>query len=797
MLVNEVSSQYSVHKIMSSSREIFNAVANSNQANVSVISESKTESEQDDLEAEIKINEREIDQAFLEMQKARPDLVVSDPLQGIYLRKDLDSLQHTNLLKRQRLAMLTGTANELNCRLTGNFFPSIESKALSTRLHAEEVERKFEAEEILKSQLEHIYTRVAKKIAILKVSYTELEDKYKRVSRHYVKTQNTEFVALNCEVAAANQKAQFLKTVQQTRTNYHHLKTTLEGMKANVKIVARKSLEQMSATTLENREKVYKKRSLNATIQSALESHHVTGGLMKVSKDRLGYFFRLFAEIQLPLYKYGLKLNLQTGLSSQDLVDLIDTYKDSIQTETSLKVRFQELSQAAIEKRNECDNIRAYLISLKADELLELAEKPMAVSLNLLNENLKSAEECTARLEQTKDTEEAALRLYFKFQEAIKIFLGCFEGIEGHVKFKREMRVLCEQLRIALTSAPKSAELRNGRLSKKDRSKSSANTSRASTSLLTTTTDTNSDEARFSLTRQRTASLGRSSSFQQYISSVYYDSNVQMARDARELEKSNFISYFGDIDKAINSDVPFENPGLVFTQIVQDASNNLRETLAMLVERGRGLIQGLIKQSKRLKSRLEITVQSTAVLTPSATVVSKSPDKLTKTKDDLDGADDDLHSFKKRSQTLKQLPQSLSRKKAKSCDYSFEEVEEMPKVSANLRVYKTELKNKLEACAAKMLNPKSIRKPKTGEHRYASLPPSELKSVIQEVKYYDTAIKALYSTEKKAKMKLPLQTQPLLSRKIRISSSKAQLATMRSLTSTLQLRSSFSPYNML
>lgn len=774
-------------------------MASLNPLNISGVSEFKYDTARsDNLDSEIRLNEREVERSFAEMQKAVPVVIEADPSECIFLRKELNSLQHANHLKQQRFEMLTGTVHELNCRLTGNLNTAADAKSKTTRTLAEEVELKAEAEEILRSQLEHCYVRVAKKIAVLKVNYTQFEDKCRRVSRHYVKTQHTEFVALNCLAAASTQKALFLKTMHQTRENYRQLKATQHDLQGQVKQDAYFSLERMSASTLASREKISKKRSLDASILTAIEGHREAYVLKRQSHEALEYYYRLFAEIKQPLSAYDLDFDLTLGFTPQQLAELIQIYKQSIHAEASLKVQFQELSQIAEEKRSTCDNIRAELASLKADDILDV-ERPITMSLNLLSEQLISAEEKTAHRELISLKEDWIMRIFSRLLESIRTSVACLLGVDAHTKIKADLKLICVQLQAIMRPKPKQSELRISVPYNRSlyRSRSNISASRASTSTPTFSTEVLGDEAH---AFKRSNSLNRQSALHQLILAESWANGEQILKEAKELEKSSMISYFCDIDVAVSSSVKFETPITLFTHIIKAATQSAGEAIQELTERGFALIANLKRYNGLLKIRLENSIKL------------KMPDKLNKVKEDLESIVDDpeLYTFKKKIMSSKErdlslydvtasLPpnralrqqqaQSLSRKKAKSCDTSFEEGEEMPKVLAKLQVYKADLKEKLATCVAKLQAPRSLRKVKTGEHRYASLPPSELKSVIQEVKYYDSAIKALYSTEKQAKAKLPTQLKPLLSRKIRVSSSKTQLLTMRSLAGLSQPKS--------
>jgi hypothetical protein len=765
-----------------SSRDGFLLASHCNiQLNTSGFTEAPPDSSpSDELDIEVQLNEREIDQAFKVKQLTTPLLKVSDPAEAAQLRREYDALQHSNLLKQQRLEMLTSSCNELRSR-AGSSVSCEGGRTKVLVVKAEEVEAMAEEEEVVRSQLEHIYTRVRKEIAVLKVSYAELDDKYRRVSRHFTNTQSTEFVALNCAAAAASQKAIFHKTAHNARERFQELKASLNTQRSVTQQQAYRAIERMSGAVLSSRDKLKRRRSLSSVIQSTVDSHHLNVASFKQSQDKLAYFIRQFSQIQDALHKYGLELYLQTGLTAKQTSQLIRIYKQAICEEASLKVSFQELSQSAVEKRTECDLIRADLDALRTDDLPWQPEGTPTISTNMLRERLRHAKESTARWEQAGHMEDGIMRIYFKIQESLRTSLACIAAIEAHTSIKRELKLICEQLHRSMTRKPKSSEIRIRVPAKKSmqRSRSSANTSRIATSPIFAT-EVNEDLTRPLQSRQTSRGTSRASSLYGLVSSND-PSDAQISKDARELDKSNFISYFGDIEKALSTGATFDTFALTFAHCLREASWSFKAALTGLVDGGRSFVAYFQTYNKTLRQSLERSAQA------------RLPDKFNKVKEDLDCIEGDmlLYTFKKKSTNFKSPSQVFQpRRMAKSSEVSFEE-EDLPLILSKLQAYKSELKGKLEACSEKHAQ-KGPRK--TSIHRYASVPPSDMKSVIQEVKYYDSAIKALYSTEKQAKVRLPSQEKPLLSKKIRVNSSRLQLEAMCSLAK-LPLKRKKLPHN--
>jgi hypothetical protein len=744
-----------------SSRDFLLASHSNTQLNTSGHSEAPPDdSPGDELDIEIQFNEREIDRAFKVKQLTTP-FVVHDPAEATQLRREYDALQHSNLLKQQRLEMLTSTCNELGSRAASSATCEGGTKELVEK--AEEVEAMAEEEEVVRTQLEHIYARVRREIAVLKVSYAELDDKYKRVSRHFTDTQNTEFVALNCAATAATQKAIFHKTAHNARERFEELKATLKTQRSATQLEAYRALERMSGAVLSSRDKLTRKRSLSSVIQSSVDSHRINVVSLKQNQDKLAYFISQFSMIQDALHRHGLELCLKAGLSAKQTSQLIRIYKRAIVDEASLKISFQELSQSAVEKRTECDLIRANLDALRTDDLPWQPEGTPTTLTNMLKERLRNAKQCTARWEQAADMENGIMRIYFKIQESIRTSLACIRVIEAHTSIKQDLKLICDQLHRSMTRRPKSSQMRIRVPAKKSmsQSKSSMNVSRATTSP-TFATEVNED-----MSKQMSSGMSRASSLYGLVC-LNDSSDAQISKDARELDRSNFISYFGDIEKALSTGVTFETFALTFAHCFRDASRSFKAALTSLVGGGRSLVGYFQTYNKTLKKRLERSAQA------------QLPDKFSKVKEDLDCIEDDLHlyTFRRKSTNFRSPSQVFQpRRTAKSCEVSFEE-EDLPKILSNLQAYKSGVKSRLEASSTKYAQkgPRS-----TSMHRYASVPPSDMKSVIQEVKYYDSAIKALYSTEKKAKVRLPSQEKPLLSKKIRVNSSRLQLEAMCSL----------------
>jgi hypothetical protein len=693
----------------------------------------------------------------------------------------LDSLQHENLVKRQHLQMLTATATELTCRLQGRLTPVSDTKASKLTELAIEVEERGRTEEVLKNQLEFNHTRMSHQISKLKARYTEVEDKLKRVSRHYAKTQNTEFVALNCFAAATMQKTLFIDAMAESRGTYARLKGNQSDRRAKTRLEAQRSLELMSASTLENRVKINHRRSLSSVIESVVASHETNAAQLKTSQTKLQHFINLLAQIQQPLMKYGLFLKLKTDLEPDQVAELIGIFKNTVSEELFLKVRFQELSNDAIEKRTECDLIQKDLDLLKADQLLGQTQRTTSLSLNLLSAHVKEVEADTARQEYVAGLEDVVMRVFCRLQESIRTSVACILVVETFLPIKQQLKQVCSQLQEVLSSKPISAYPPARRSSKRHIRSRSMNTSRASTTY-TFATEANSEEPRFLTARsdmngasspRKAISLALGAAFSFHpVWVVGFGGGAAdnaLVKYAQELEKSNFISYFGQTDNELTcSEGTLENPVSVLILIIQEASQKVRRTFGVLVERGGSLVALLASQNKSLRKCIVSSIET------------KLPDKSHKVKEDLESIQDDFIrcTFNRKSAFVRQPSLVLQpRRMTKSVDVSCDEVEELPRVMTDLRAYKSKLKGQLNKQPVKKLNYRSAKT----ERAYLVPRHSELKSVIQEVNYYDSSIKRLYSTEKMSKVKLPLQVKPLLSKKIRIVDSTLQQTMMRSL----------------
>jgi hypothetical protein len=735
---------------------------------------SNTQRSSEELKAEVEVNELKIDQAFMLKQMEPTAEGAVDLTEVMHLRKQLDSLQHENLLKRQRLQMLTGTATELNSKQLEKLAPVSGGKASKLIELAIEVEEKVRTEEVLKDQLEFNHTRMSHTISKLKVRYSEIEDKFKRVNRHFVKTQHTEFVALNCVAAATMQRTLFIDAMAESRGNYAKLKGSQIDRRAQTRLEAQRSLDRMSASTLAGKVKISHRRSMSSVIETVVASHETNAAQLKASQTKLQYFINLFTQVQQPLVKYGLSLSLNTGIEPLQVAELISIFKNTVSKELFLKMRFQELSNDAIEKRTECDSIQQDLDLLKADQLLGQTRRTTSLSLNLLSAHVKEAEADTARQEYVAGLEDVVMRVFCKLQESMRTSLACILIVETFLPIKHKLKQVCNQLQEVLNSKPISASLPTRRSPKRYIRSRSMNSSRASTTH-TFATEASSEEPRFFTHR---SDMNGASSPRKAISLARGGAaDDSLGKYAQELEKSNFIRYFGQTDNELTcSEDTFENPVLVLIHIIQEASHKVRKTFAVLSDRGRSLVALLASQNMSLRKHIVNSIE-------------KLPDKSHKVKEDLESIKDDyvLYTFNRKSPFVKQPSQSFQpRRMTKSVDNSFDEVEEMPRILTDLRAYKSKLKGRLNKQPAKKLR---SAKAASAERIYLVPKHSELRSVIQEVNYYDSSIKRLYSTEKMAKIKLPLQVQPLLSKKIRIVDSALQQTMMRSLANLPKLRS--------
>lgn len=280
-----------------------------------------------------------------------------DFLEQIKLRNSLNLMISENVAKTSHLATLKEAVKKLQ-RVAINDVTSsqlpLHNKVQNLMSQVIEAENRLAFESKNSEALSNMRAKERLAANILNQRMREMDNQHYRITKHHVSLNQNMFTSKNNAIVVQNETNKYEDKVaiahKDFQMNYHRL----ENLKNSLKLESEDIIERMCVHSIQKKDNESAKRSLMQELEINEELLKNSHQELEKTKKAISIYYLGFKEIEDVINRmHDLDLSFEHGLNTQQIQQIIDSYKDLQFQEISLGNKYQELSFFQAKKRDD------------------------------------------------------------------------------------------------------------------------------------------------------------------------------------------------------------------------------------------------------------------------------------------------------------------------------------------------------------------------------------------------------------------------------------------------------------